>query len=117
MRTHTVFKSLISTPTSRRRTLRRQPATRMSLEFLEDRCLLSFSPAVNYPVGNSPQAVVTGDFNGDGRLDLAVANDFSNTVSVLLDNANGTFQPALTARHRHRPEVRGGRRLQQRRQT
>jgi hypothetical protein len=59
--------------------------------------LLSFSPAVNYPVGNSPQAVVTGDFNGDGRLDLAIANSFSNTVSVLLDNANGTFKPALTA--------------------
>ena len=56
--------------------------------------MLSFSPAVNYPVGNSPQAVVTGDFNGDGRLDLAVANAVSNTVSVLLGNANGTFQPA-----------------------
>ena len=64
------------------------------LESLEDRCLLSFSPAVSYPVGVDPQAVVTGDFNGDGRLDLAVANASSNTVSILLGNANGTFQAA-----------------------
>src|SRR5205823_860128 len=74
---------------------RRRPAVgRLQLEVLEDRCLLSFSPAVSYPVGASPQAVVTGDFNGDGRLDLAVANVSSNTVSILLGNANGTFQPA-----------------------
>ena len=70
------------------------PASRLCLESLEDRCLLSFSPAVNYPVGANPQAVVTGDFNGDGRLDLAVANSSSNTVSILLGNANGTFQAA-----------------------
>jgi hypothetical protein len=38
--------------------------------------------------------VVTGDFNGDGRPDLAVANASSNTVSLLLGNANGTFQAA-----------------------
>ena len=37
---------------------------------------------------------MTGDFNGDGRLDLAVANSSSNTVSILLGNANGTFQAA-----------------------
>ena len=35
-----------------------------------------------------------GDFNGDGKLDLAVANYGSNTVSVLLGNGDGTFQGA-----------------------
>jgi hypothetical protein len=35
-----------------------------------------------------------GDFNGDGKLDLAVANNGSNDVSVLLGNGDGTFQPA-----------------------
>ena len=70
------------------------PASRLCLESLEDRCLLSFSPAVSYPVGVNPQAVVTGDFNGDGRLDLAVANSASNSVSILRGNANGTFQAA-----------------------
>jgi FG-GAP-like repeat len=39
--------------------------------------------------------VAVGDFNGDGKLDLAVANNGSNNVSVLLGNGDGTFQPAL----------------------
>jgi hypothetical protein len=66
----------------------------LQVEALEDRCLLSFSPAVNYPVGLNPYAVATGDFNGDSRLDLAVANQSSNTVSILLGKGDGTFQPA-----------------------
>ena len=39
---------------------------------------------------------MTGDFTGDGRTDLAVANYGSNNVSVLLGNGNGTFQPQVT---------------------
>jgi hypothetical protein len=35
-----------------------------------------------------------GDFRGDGHKDLAVANAFSNSVSVILGNGDGTFQPA-----------------------
>ena len=35
---------------------------------------------------------MAGDFTGDGRTDLAVANDGSNDVSVLLGNGDGTFQ-------------------------
>jgi hypothetical protein len=94
MSTHTILNSRASTPTRRRAIRRRPPSSRLFLESLEDRCLLSFSPAVNYPVGANPQAVVTGDFNGDGRPDLAVANFSSNTVSILLGNAQGTFQAA-----------------------
>src|SRR5438552_941164 len=87
------FKSLTSTPTRRRPIRRPSPAARLCLETLEDRCLLSFSPAVSYPVGVNPQALVTGDFNGDGRLDLAVLNSGDSSVSLLLGNADGTFQP------------------------
>src|SRR5438270_872665 len=94
MSIQTFFKSLTSTPTRRRPIRRCSPASRLCLEPLEDRCLLSFSPAVNYLVGACPQAVRTADFNGDGRLDLAVANQSSNTVSILLGNGDGTFQPA-----------------------
>ena len=42
-----------------------------------------------------PYAVVTGDFNGDGKLDLAVANYdqtySTGTVKIFLGNGNGTF--------------------------
>ncbi len=37
-----------------------------------------------YAVGNDPVAIVAADFNGDGRLDLAVANNSDGTVSILL---------------------------------
>jgi FG-GAP-like repeat len=40
---------------------------------------------------------VTGDFNGDGKLDLAVTNASSNTVSILLGNGDGTFSAAAAS--------------------
>jgi hypothetical protein len=94
---HTSLDPRTSTPTRRRPIRRRPPASRIRLESLEDRCLLSFSPAALYSAGASPRAVGVGDFNGDGRLDLAVANTLSDTAGVLPGNANGTFQPALSA--------------------
>src|SRR5438132_377175 len=42
-----------------------------------------------------PQSLAVGDFNGDGRPDLAVANNGSTNVSVLLGNGDGTFQNAF----------------------
>jgi len=56
---------------------------------------ISLGVPVNYAVGVSPGAVVTGDFNNDGQLDLAVANTGSNNVSILIGNGDGTFQPAV----------------------
>ena len=48
-----------------------------------------------YSVGVTPAAIAIGDFNGDGKPDLAVANSESNNVSILLNNGDGTFQPAV----------------------
>lgn len=45
---------------------------------------LSFASAVNYAAGNGPSSIATRDFNGDGRIDLAVANANSDNVSILL---------------------------------
>ena len=53
------------------------------------------APAADFPVGASPSAVAVGDFNGDRKSDLAVANNGSDNVSVLLGNGNGTFLPAV----------------------
>jgi hypothetical protein len=54
----------------------------------------TFQGMVRYSAGNVPVSVAVGDFNGDGKLDLAVANNISDNVSVLLGNGNGTFQNA-----------------------
>jgi FG-GAP repeat len=35
---------------------------------------VDFSSPKSYPVGTSPSAVVAGDFNGDGKPDVIVAN-------------------------------------------
>ena len=42
-----------------------------------------FDAKVDYATGTTPYSVSVGDFNGDGKLDLAVANIGSSTVSVL----------------------------------
>ncbi len=57
----------------------------------------TFRPAVGYDTGGSQAvSVAVADVNGDGRLDLVVANQLSDTVAVLLGNGDGTFQPAVT---------------------
>jgi hypothetical protein len=86
-----------ASPAPTRRAERRQAISGACLEALEGRRLMSFSPAVSYPAGESPQEVVTGDFNNDGTLDLVTANIGDNTLSALLGNGDGTFQPAKTS--------------------
>ena len=54
----------------------------------------SFNPATNFSVGNRPYSVTVGDFNGDGKSDLAVANFYNNNVSVLLGTGTGSFGTA-----------------------
>jgi hypothetical protein len=49
----------------------------------------------DFPVGNSPNAIVTGDFNNDGVLDIAVTNSYDNTVSILLGRPDATFAPQV----------------------
>jgi hypothetical protein len=75
----------------------------LAIELLEDRTVPSFLPPVTFPVGVDPRAVTVADFNHDGKPDLAVVNagPFStstsqSSVSVLLGNGSGSFQPAVT---------------------
>ena len=73
----------------------RRAAFRPRLEPLGDRWVPSFNPAVPYAAGANPAAVVAADFDGDGVLDLAVANNGGSTISLLRGNGDGTFQPAV----------------------
>ena len=52
------------------------------------------TPSYTYTVGAYARSIVAGDFNGDGKLDLATANYYDSTVSVLLGTGSGTFQNA-----------------------
>ncbi|MEW6324057.1 MAG: FG-GAP-like repeat-containing protein [Nitrospirota bacterium] len=58
----------------------------------------SFNPATpaTYGVGTSPQSVAAGDFDNDGSDDLAVANFFSEDVTILGSNGDGTFTATET---------------------
>src|SRR5690349_15276668 len=69
----------------------RSHAYRPCIDLLEDRTLLSFFTAPTFPVGTTPVAEAVGDFNGDGKPDLVMVNQGSNTVSVLPGNGDGTF--------------------------
>src|SRR3989442_1041682 len=57
---------------------------------------VSFIARRDFAAGRSPDSVAVGDFNGDGKLDLAVANFDSSDVSVLLGNGDGSLIAGLT---------------------
>jgi hypothetical protein len=50
---------------------------------------------IDYATGNTPQAIVSGDFNRDGKLDLITCNG-DNTLSYLKGNGDGSFQTPVS---------------------
>jgi hypothetical protein len=56
---------------------------------------VEFGTPIPYPADNAPHDVAAGDFNGDGIPDLAVANNLSGDVSILIGNGNGSFKTAV----------------------
>jgi hypothetical protein len=57
----------------------------------------TFQPHIDFGGVGNPTSVALGDFNGDGKLDLAVSNRQQGAngeiplVSIFLNNGNGTF--------------------------
>lgn len=68
----------------------------LHLESLESRQMLTFAPAIDFPAGVDPQAVIAADFNNDGRLDLVTSNPVDNGLRVLLGDGQGGFGAAAT---------------------
>ncbi len=53
-----------------------------------------FNSAIYFAVDSIPDSVISADFNGDGKLDLATTNNNSGNVSVLLGIGTGNFGAA-----------------------
>src|SRR5437667_3216174 len=53
--------------------------------------LLKEATGSPYTVGNSPSSIVLADFNGDGNLDFAVANEGDSTISLFKGDGTGGF--------------------------
>lgn len=47
---------------------------------------------VDYATGTTPSSMVVGDFNKDHKIDIAVSNSASSTISVFIGNGDGSFQ-------------------------
>jgi len=59
----------------------------------------TFTTAATVTVGTSSSetaSVAAGDFNGDGKMDLAVANGLDNNVIIFTNKGNATFAPMFT---------------------
>ncbi|MGI5863912.1 MAG: Ig-like domain-containing protein [Myxococcales bacterium] len=58
------------------------------------RCDEGFDTASNAEIGPAPQAVASGDFNGDGKPDIAVIDGTEVNLRVLLGTGNGSYRPS-----------------------
>ncbi len=52
---------------------------------------------------NGPQAIASGDLDGDGSPDLAIAHETGLSVSVMLNSGDGTFGPDVPYGHYLQP--------------
>jgi hypothetical protein len=52
--------------------------------------VILFEPKIEFMTGNSPSGILLKDLNQDGKLDIAIANQFSNSISILKNIGAGT---------------------------
>jgi hypothetical protein len=56
----------------------------------------TFTVAPNLTTGVEPEGIVAGDFNDDGKVDLAVAESSESSLSIFLGNGDGTFTATVS---------------------
>jgi hypothetical protein len=56
----------------------------------------TLSPSEPLPAGRGSEAVDAADFDGDGRMDLVVADTYGNELLVYEGIGNGSFAPPIT---------------------
>ena len=57
-----------------------------------------FTTSAPYPVGFVPTSIAVGDFNGDGKKDLIVANSYSSSVTIYHGQGAGIGNGTYTSR-------------------
>ncbi|HEU4934527.1 MAG TPA: FG-GAP-like repeat-containing protein [Pyrinomonadaceae bacterium] len=65
----------------------------------------SFSTPTDYALGDNPNSGIAADFNGDGKLDLAIGNVLHKNVAILINTGNGTFAGAVNYTVDFNPET------------
>jgi hypothetical protein len=55
----------------------------------------TFAPSVDYDAGLQPTSLVAADLDGDGKPDLAMADNFAASLFVLHNLGDGTFGPDI----------------------
>ncbi len=65
-----------------------------SLDFLAGKGDGTFAAPKAFTVGEAATSLAAGDFRGDGKLDIVLATNLSNSVSVVSGNGDGTFATA-----------------------
>ena len=53
----------------------------------------NFTQGAAIPTGSTPEGIAVGDLNGDGVVDIVTADAGSDSMSVLIGNKDGTYQP------------------------
>ncbi|MFO0900719.1 MAG: VCBS repeat-containing protein [Pirellulales bacterium] len=59
---------------------------------LEGRAMMTFLTPISSPVGGSTAGIAVGDYNSDGLSDMAVVNQTTSSINMLLSNGDGSFR-------------------------
>src|SRR3954469_771777 len=71
---------------------RNRVSRRPTIETLEGRAMMTFLTPTNLAAGTSPAGIAVGDYNHDGKADMAVVDQSSSRVNLMVSTGNGSFE-------------------------